>query len=276
MITRRRAQRVRTSDSRPVRTPSAARRAFQHVPPLRGLLPLALALALWQVVAASDSPYFPPPSSWLAALGGLATSGTLWPALWSTVVTFLIGLALATVIGSVVGGAVGRSHAVDRLLGPLLEYCRVMPAPAIVPLAVLFGGYSETAKLAVVTFLAAWPILLQVRAAARGIPPPLLDVAQIMRLGRWATITKIVVPAVRAGALVGVRVAAPVALVATLLVELLTAIPGLGALIGAAQDKFDASAVYGLVAIGGIMGALISMTVFASEGGLARAGGGDR
>ena len=258
-----------------VRAPSVVRRSFQHVPPLRGLLPLAIGLALWQVAAESGSPYFPPPSSWLSALGGLVASGSFWPALWSTVVTFLIGLTLATVIGAVAGGVVGRSRAVDRILGPLLEYCRVMPAPAVVPLAVLFGGYSESAKLVVVTYLAVWPILLQVRAAARGIPPALLDVAQIMRLGHWGTATKIIVPAVRTGALVGVRVAAPVALVATLLVELLTAIPGLGALIGAAQDKFDASTVYGLVAVGGIMGALISMAVFASEGSLARASGGN-
>lgn len=40
------------------------RRLAEAFPPLRGLLPLALLLAIWQLIGSERSPYFPPPSTW--------------------------------------------------------------------------------------------------------------------------------------------------------------------------------------------------------------------
>lgn len=241
-----------------------SQRIVRRLPPLRGLLPFLVALLAWQFLG-SESKLFPPPSTWFSAIGNLWASGGLPQAVVSTVASFLGGLILAAAVGSIIGIGVGRSRFLDRLLTPTLEFCRVMPAPAVVPLAVLFGGYSYTAKLAVIAFASVWPILLQVRTGSRTLPRTLLDVSRTLHLSRWDQTMKIVLPAVRRDIFLGTRVAAPIALITTLLVELLTSMPGLGALIGKSQANFQAADVYGLIVICGILGLIVSFVVMASE-----------
>jgi len=207
---------------------SSRRRARQKrrgVPPLRGLLFLAVLLAVWQLVQHGQSAYFPRPSLWWGAVTTLWADGQLGPAVVATLKTFILALVIATVLGSVIGALAGRVRRLDRTLGPSLEYCRVMPAAAVVPLAVLFAGYTQKMKIAVVVFAAIWPILLQVRSASRGLNPILLDIAKSMHLGRMGTVRKVLFPSLVPAILLGVRVAAPTVLIIVLLVEILTQCP---------------------------------------------------
>src|SRR5262249_53865924 len=96
--------------------------------PVRGLLPLALGLALWQLFGSPASPYFPVPSEWLPAIGQLWATGRLWPAIVATLTNFAGALLLSVLLGSVLGILLGRSRLLDRLLGPSLEFGRTMPA----------------------------------------------------------------------------------------------------------------------------------------------------
>ena len=47
-------------------------RARGESAPVRGLLPLGLALLLWEMLASPNSPYFPPPLQWFRALEALS------------------------------------------------------------------------------------------------------------------------------------------------------------------------------------------------------------
>jgi ABC-type nitrate/sulfonate/bicarbonate transport system permease component len=154
-------------------------RVFAGLPPLRGLLPLALGLALWQALGPEKSPYFPPPSAWWHSVVVLHHSGRLLPALASTVLTFLVAIALAGALGGALGILVGRSRPARRALGPLLEFCRGLPPPVIVPVAVLLLGYAESLKLLVVLWVTIWPVLLNTASAASLLDPLLLDTAGV-------------------------------------------------------------------------------------------------
>jgi len=240
------------------------------VPPLRGLLPLVVLLVVLQLVLHGQSAYFPRPSLWWEGIQSLAKSGALWPALAATLKSFGLALAVATVIGTALGIAIGASQAFDRTLGPLLDFCRFMPAAAIVPVAVLFAGYSEKMTLIVVVFSAVWPILLQVRASVRTRSPLLHDVARSLHLSPARGIWKVLLPSTVPAIILGVRVAAPIVLIVVLLVEIVTQIQGLGALISDAQRTFDAATAYGLLAIAGIIGIAINVLVALAEGWFSR------
>ena len=256
------------ADPRPpqsTRTAPSARRRRTSFPPLRGLLPLGLLLAVWQLLGSEDSPYFPPPSSWAQGLNTLVENGTLQPAAIDTLVTFGLSLVVATVAGSVLGIIVGTFKVVDRALSPTLEFARAMPPAAIVPIAVLIIGYDEKMKVAVVTFAAIWPILLNTRAGVRSLDPVLLDTARSLHLGWLDTIRKLLVPALLPAILLGVRVGAPVSLVITLLVEILTRVGGLGALIALGQRNYLPAQVYGLILVAGLFSFLVNGLVAALE-----------
>jgi ABC-type nitrate/sulfonate/bicarbonate transport system permease component len=233
--------------------------------PLRGLLPLVVLLGAWQLFGDPTSPYFPTPSTWVSELQPLVTDGTLWKALGDTALTVGLGLLIATTVGALLGAAVGASRSLDRAFGPTLEFLRVLPAASLVPLAALLLGYTLEMKLAVVTLPATWPVLLTVRSARRAMSPVLLDVPRTLGLSRMARARKILVPSLTPSVLLGVRVSGPLALIITLLVEIVTRINGLGALMGAAQSNFRSAQVFGLLVIAGALGFAVNWLVTRAE-----------
>lgn len=241
------------------------------VAPLRGLLALAILLALWQVLeSGKNSTFFPPPSDWFIQTWGLIRDGTLAGALLGSVQTFVLSLILAAVIGTVLGLLIGRVRWLERLIGPILEYFRFLPGVALVPLAVLIVGYTESMKLDVVVFGAVWPVLLQVRASAKAMDEVLVDSARMLRLGRLPTFRKIFLPSIVPGMLLGIKIAAPLTLVLVLVVEISTQVSGLGKLMETAQQNFQSAQVYGLVVVVGLVALVINMLVSVLESFLLR------
>jgi ABC-type nitrate/sulfonate/bicarbonate transport system permease component len=236
------------------------------LPPLRGLLPLLLLLGVWQIIDPHGSPYFPPPSAWWVGLSGLAKNGRLLTALSATLTTFTLAIALACVIGGFLGLLIGRSRAARRALGPLLEFCRGLPPPVIVPVGVLLLGYVQGLKLVIVVLVAVWPILLNTASSTAALSDLLVEVSHTMRLSRLATVCKIVVPSAVPAFLVGVRGAVPLAIIITLLVEMLTSLPGIGSMIVISQRQFHSAEVYGLLVVVGLVGFVINGLFVMIEG----------
>jgi ABC-type nitrate/sulfonate/bicarbonate transport system permease component len=228
---------------------------------VRGLLPLAVGLALWQLFGSPASPYFPVPSEWLRALGQLWTAGRLWPAVVTTLTNFAGALLLSVLLGSVLGILLGRSRLLDRLLGPSLEFGRTMPAGALVPIAVLIMGYTSSMTLSVAVVTSFWPILLNTRSGARGINRDRLDTARNLRLSWWATQRKILLPSVVPHIQLGTQITAPVTLIIVLLVEILTQVSGVGREIALAQSVFRSATVYGLVVLTGLFGLAVNWII---------------
>lgn len=253
--------------SRPPAEVSTARRrrskkrSRRGAPPLRGLLPLILFLAAWQVFGKDQSPYYPRPSTWWTGLTSLWNGGTLLPAVGSTLETFAISLVIAAVLGALLGAVIGARRLVHQALNPTLEFLRAMPSATVVPVFVLLIGYDQKMKVTVVVFTAIWPIMLNTMAAVRSINPILLDTAASLHLTWFDRMRKVLFPSLLPAILLGVRVAAPVTLIITLLVEILTGVSGVGALIAAAQRNFQAPAVFGLVVVAGIFGLLVNAIV---------------
>lgn len=247
---------------------SAGRRT--SFPPLRGLLPLGVLLVLWQVNGSEQSPYFPPPSTWIRGLYRLWDNGSLRPAAMETLWTFGTALLVATALGAAVGLLVGASRKADRALGPALEFARAMPPSAMVPIAALLIGYDGTMKVAVVAFAAIWPVLLSARAGVRSLDSVLIDAARCLQLNVFDRTRKCILPALMPAILLGVRVAAPVSLVITLLVEILTRVGGLGGLIALSQRNYQAAQVYGLILVAGLFSFLVNGMVASFEAYLFR------
>lgn len=238
------------------------RRNPGSAPPLRGLIPLILALVIWQLTAIGGyAPQFPPPSEWAIALVSLGAGGQLLPAMLSTVVSFVVSLVLASLIGAAIGILVGMSRRTDRVVGPAFEFARTLPAGAIVPVAVLIIGFTQSMTIAVVVFTSLWSVLLSTRAGARLISSQRLETARVMRLSTWDTFRKVILPSLLPSVLLGVQIAAPLALIITLVVEVITQVSGIGKQIGLAQQQFQSAEVFGLVAVTGIIGLLVNLGV---------------
>lgn len=226
-----------------------------------GLLPLVGLLGLWELLGTADSPYFPPPSTWWNAVELLNASGVLLPELLETMETFALALAVAIVVGSLLGLAIGALPPLQRATSPLVEFCRTMPSAAIVPVAVLLIGLGRSMAITVVVFAAVWPIVLNTAAAVRSLSPVLHDAARTLGLPAGARVRKVLAPALVPGLLLGVRVATPLCVIVTLLVEMLTGTGGIGSLLVQAQRNFISAQAFGLLVVVGIFGYLVNSSV---------------
>ena len=227
---------------------------------LKGFIPIVAGLALWQLILLGrTSPFFPPPSEWLTELGDQYTAAEILTALGATMRTLLTGLLLATAVGSVVGIAIGYFRVVRMSLSTLVEFLRALPSPVIVPIAMLAFGQGEAMKVFAVAFAAVWPVLLNAAAAAGSTSSVLVDVATTFRLGTGARLRKVVLPGTVPSILLGVRVALPVALIVTILVEMLGSGSGIGAPLIDAQREYRSATAFGLLLIVGVFGYLLSV-----------------
>lgn len=239
---------------------------------VRGLLPLAVLIALWQLLGSPRSPFLPSPSAWIDSLAGLCSDGTLWPAVLATLSTVALGLSIATLLGVAIGFAVGASARVDRSLNPTFELLRATPPAVLVPVATLVFGYQQSMKVTIVVVATIWPILLKTRAGVHGLEPRLVDVARSLQLSTAARLRKVLLPALLPSIFLGIRVAAPITVVITLLVEILTGVEGVGALISLSQRTFRPASVYGLVVVAGLISLLVNTIVHGVESHVFRHG----
>ncbi len=226
--------------------------------PVRGLLPVAVLLCVWQIASTADSFSFPPPTSWVTAIGGLYAEGVLAPAIVHTLGTYLLGLALATVAGSVLGATTGASPRIDDALAPTLDFMAAVPAAVVVPLATLLLGPGIPSGVAVVAVAVSWPILLNAAAAMRAVPLVRRDMSRTLGIGpvrRWCSV---IMPSLTHQVMLGVRIASALALIVTLLMDIFGTGTGLGRLLVVSQQSFDASAVWGLLCIVGLFGYVTS------------------
>ncbi len=232
---------------------------------LRGLIPIALLLGLWQLIGDPNSTTAPTPSTWWPAFKSIEKSGALWPALEKTMLLYVEGLIGAVILGVAFGLALGSSRRLSQAFGPLLEFVRAIPAAAIVPVAILLFHVNSRTDVAIVIFGSIWPVLLNTSAARASIPALRVDVAHSLRLSRWDRLRKVVVPSVLPEIVVGVRVAAPICLIITLLVDVLVATGGIGYLLVQYQQTFVASSAFAMLAVIGIIGITINVAIGAAE-----------
>lgn len=234
---------------------TAVRRVGRAVAALRGFLPLAIGLVIWELIpSAEGSPFFPPPSEWLAAVRDNYELREIFDELASTLRSVVVGVLVATAIGAVVGIAIGFFRVVRLSLSTTMEFLRALPAPVIIPIAVLAFGQTETMKVFCVAFASVWPVLLNTASAASSTDVLLLDAARTFHLSRAQQVRKIVLPSTIPSILLGVRVALPVAVILTILVEMLGSNVGIGSLLIQAQRAYQSADAFGLLFIVGIFG----------------------
>lgn len=226
---------------------------------LLGLLGiLALTAGWWAVVAAHLVEGIPAPAGVAAALGAELGGATLWSATAHTLTVTLLATAFAGALGVLVGAAVGMSATVGRLLGSSINTLRFVPPVALIPVVLLFLGFSVGSEIAVGTFAALWPVLLNVAAAARGVRERFEDMARIHRVGPMRQLASLYIPGSLVAAATGLRVGAALALILVVAVEMLAVPNGLGHQVRFAGDALQLPTMYAYIVWTGCVGLLLN------------------
>jgi ABC-type nitrate/sulfonate/bicarbonate transport system permease component len=202
------------------------------------LLPVA-ALALLEVWARAThlhSDSLAPPSAVAAALVEAFKDGSVLTATRDTLISAFAGLLIGGAVGLAFGIALGIFRIFDRLMEVTVEAIRPIPSIALLPIALIALGFGYRMEIVIVAFACIWPILILSRAAIGGIEPRLIEVSRALRLSPADRVRKIIIPAALPRIFLAFRLAAGIALIVAVTVEIAINPIGLGAAIMTAQQ----------------------------------------
>jgi len=235
---------------------------------LRGFAVVIGLLLLWELsvrTGAVRSESWPAISTILHALaGGFRTEG--WGAVFgSSLYRMTAGFLLAAVVGISLGLLLGASERLHRIVNPTLEIVRVLPGPALIPPLIFLLGVDDALKIAVIAIAAVFPILLNTIAGVKAADPVHLLVARTFRVPRRRVLLEIQLPSALPYVFAGCRISLGIALIVTVVTEMLAGSAGVGYYIVSMQYAMRASEMYAAIILLSAIGYLINRLFLAVE-----------
>jgi nitrate/nitrite transport system permease protein len=206
------------------------------------LLGLAVMTGLWALCAATWAKELPSPwKTWLASrdyiLKPFEKRGEMDQGIlrftWYSLTLVAKGYAIALLIGTPIGFFLGLSKTFTKTFDPIIQILRPVSPLAWLPLGlVLFLGAGKDAgtlgALFTIAICSMWPTVLNTAVGVRAVPQDYLNVGRVLKLSRWKTLTKILIPATLPYMFTGFRLSLGIAWLVIVAAEMLTGRPGVG------------------------------------------------
>ncbi|GAB3473696.1 ABC transporter permease [Nocardiopsis coralliicola] len=253
--------------SPPTEQASARRRSAPRPHRSRALNAAALAggLALWAAASAIGLADLPGPAEVAGRGWAMAADGTLAGDAAASLRRVLTGFALGTALAVPVGFLMGWYATARGLLEPYIQFFRMVPPLAIIPLAIVLLGIGEVPKIFVI-FLAAF--LFSVVASLQGVVDvdrTLINAARVLGAPDRTIFLKVVIPASAPFILVGMRTGLGASWATLVAAELIAAQQGLGFRMQQAQLYYDLPTIFvGLISIG-VLGMVMDRLLLLAE-----------
>jgi taurine transport system permease protein len=222
------------------------------------LLGLAVVLALWQVLTAVTgfiSPArFPTPVEVGAALQQITvegySNGRLHEHVLRSVLLVTMGFVVASSIGVALGLAMGASRVAEAFINPIFLMLRPIPPLAWIPLAIVWLGLGDAAKMMVIFVSAFVPSVINSYTGVRQIDKPIFEAAAMLDVKGWRYWREVLIPGALPSIFTGLRLSLQASWTTLVAAELVGAVAGLGQILNqAAQDIFPAMILVGMVSV---------------------------
>jgi sulfonate transport system permease protein len=258
----------------PTRTPGEATRSKLRLPKsIERLAGVVLFFAAWQI--ASSAGWLTPkvlagPNTVLSVGWDYLKNGTLENALWASLQRVLWGIGIGVPLGVVLALFSGLTRAGDDVIDNNVQMLRFVPIIGLQPLLILWLGLGETAKISLIVLGVMFPIYINTTSAIRTMNPGYRELGDVVGLGRFALIRRVIIPAALPGFLVGLRMAAAVAWLLLVFAEQLNATSGIGYLMIRAQTFFQTDVIVLCLITYAILGLIFDGLIRALERRLLR------
>lgn len=261
---------IAANDAAPASGPPARSRrlGLAAADPLGWLLGPSLMLFAWTLgswLGLIDPRVLPAPWTAVQSAAELVREGRLQANLAVSAWRVVQGLAFGLSAGLIVALVSGLSLLGGYLFDGLVQIKRAVPTLALIPLVVIWFGIGETMKVTVIALAVFVPIYLNTHAALRGIETRYVELAETVRLSRWAFIRDVVLPGALPGFILGLRFAVMSAWLALVVVEQLNATSGIGYMINLARTYAQTDVIVVGLVVYAILGLASDLSVRALE-----------
>ena len=138
----------------------------------------------------------------------------------------LLGFAAATLVGVPLGLAMGWSRACEAFVNPTFLLLRPIPPLAWIPLAIVWLGLGDAAKVLVIWFAAFVPAVINSYAGVRSIEPYLIEAARTLGVSRGMLVREVLIPGAMPMIFTGLRLSLQACWTTLVAAELIGAIAG--------------------------------------------------
>ena len=223
-----------------------------------GVLTIVIVLALWflttTVFGLIDPNRFPSPSAFADAFTQLAfqgyAGGTLLEQVWQSLKLVAGGFLVAVAIGVPLGFAMGLDRRVEAFLSPVFLLVRPIPPLAWIPLAIVWLGLSDAAKIMVIFFAAFVPSVINTFTGVRNVNRTLVEAARVHGASPLGTVRHVHLPDAMPMIFTGLRLSLQASWTTLVAAELVGAFLGLGrVLISAYRDINPAMILVAMLAV---------------------------
>ena len=214
-------------------------------------------LAAWILlgtVQLIDPARFPTPRDAWDALRQIALAGYADARLHEHVLhsskLVLMGFAVAVGTGVPLGLAMGWSKRVEALVNPAFLLVRPIPPLAWIPLAIVWLGLGDAAKVLVIWFAAFVPAVINSHAGVRSIDAHVIEAARMLGVRRWMFVREVLLPGASPLVFTGLRLSLQACWTTLVAGELIGAAAGLGRVLAqGALDIFPAMILVGMAGV---------------------------
>ncbi len=161
-----------------------------------------------------------------------------------------MGFVVAAGIGVVLGLAMGASRRIEALVNPVFLVLRPIPPLAWIPLAIVWLGLGDAAKLMVIFVSAFVPAVINSFTGVRQIDTPVFEAAAMLHARGWRYWKEVLIPGALPSIFTGLRLSLQASWTTLVAAELVGAVAGLGSILNqGAQDIFPAMILVGMASV---------------------------
>jgi len=238
---------------------------------LRNAWPPALALALlvaaWDLAANAAHASLSLPGPWLVLKSSWADRGDLGSAMWTTTQEALLGIALAIACAVILAIAIDWSQTARRSIYPLMILSQTVPLIALAPLVVIWFGFGEAPKVALVALFTFFAISVGMVQGLNSADLDTMNLLRTMGASRRQILWRVRLPSALPQFFTGLKIGVTFSYVAAIFAEYVGAYGGLGYYMNVASHAFNTDLVFGAM----IVTAVLTLALFAIVTALERA-----
>jgi taurine transport system permease protein len=197
---------------------------------------------------------FPAPREVWESLRQIALAGyadaRLHTHILHSVMLVLMGFVAAVTTGVPLGLAMGWSRRAEALINPAFLLIRPIPPLAWIPLAIVWLGLGDAAKVLVIWFAAFVPSVINSYAGVRSIERHLIEAARVLGIQRGMLVREVLVPGAAPFIFTGLRLSLQACWTTLVAGELIGAAAGLGRVLSqGALDIYPAMILVGMAGV---------------------------
>jgi NitT/TauT family transport system permease protein/taurine transport system permease protein len=238
-----------------------------------GAATLAGLALLWQAATVwlgwIDPIRFPSPAQFWAALNQIATrgygGGTLLVQCWHSLKLVLMGFAVAVATGVPLGLAMGWSQRVEAFVNPIFLVIRPIPPLAWIPLAIVWLGLGDAAKIMVIWFSAFVPSVINTWTGVRNLDATLVAAARVHGARTRQLLFDVAIPGALPMIFTGLRLSLQASWTTLVAAELVGAFFGLGRVLNIAYQDINPPMIAVAMVFVGLLGAATTRALELAE-----------